>query len=299
MDLTGRLDGPPSPGHSNPGRLFRRPGGAGLNTASVTAALGLETSLAGPVGADEEGSTLKREARARGITESLSPVAGRATGSFVSIVAPDGGQVIGLADLSLYEEAEASWFLGNCGAALAAADAWLLTANQNAATLEGLAANAEDRLVAAATVSAAKAGRLSGVLARVDILFANLGEARVLAGLPGADGATLARALASGGARAGLISASDGPVVWWEEGRSGLVLPPPVGAIADVNGAGDALAGTVLAGLARGRDFAQAVALGIAAAQITLALPEPFAPGLDWPQLEAGAAAVAHSPLPE
>ncbi|MEZ5800856.1 MAG: hypothetical protein R3D29_10815 [Nitratireductor sp.] len=47
MDIAARLFDIPVYGSSNPGRLVRQPGGAGLNAASVAASLGLSSSLAG------------------------------------------------------------------------------------------------------------------------------------------------------------------------------------------------------------------------------------------------------------
>lgn len=289
VDLAGSLAAPPVAGASNPGRLVRRPGGAGLNTASVAAALGLATTVAGPVGEDPEAAALRRVLAERGIGDGLVAMAGAATGTFVSIVAPDGQMVIGLADLSINEAVAADWFLSRCRPALAA-DLWFLTANQQPATLMALAEAAEGRHVAAAAVSAAKAGRLAGCLARVDLLFANLGEARSLAGLPGADAGELACRLRDAGVGAGVISAAGAPLAFWQDGEVDSLAPPPLAAaIADVNGAGDALAGTVLAGLARGLTMARAVELGIAAAQLTLGVPEPVHPGLSWRLIEARA----------
>ena len=287
FDLAGRLDSAPILHVSNPGRFERFAGGAGLNSASAAVALGLAATLAGPVGEDEAGRELRRIAAARGIGDALCPMAGRNTGSYTSIMAPDGEMVIGLADLAIYEAADADWLAGHCGPALAAADLWFLATNSSEATLADLCARAGDKAVAAATISPAKAVRLIPVLSRLDLIFTNLREARAITSLSEADGPMLAGALSGAGVAAGTISAADGALTWWDGAERGMLTPPPMEAIADVNGAGDALAGATLAGLAKGLPMAQAAQAGIAAAQLTLSVREPVHEGLDWAAVEA------------
>ncbi|MCB1445752.1 MAG: hypothetical protein KDJ87_08120 [Rhizobiaceae bacterium] len=293
VDLAGRLDAAPILHVSNPGRFERIPGGAGLNAASAAAALGLSCAIAGPVGDDADAGELKRLAAARGIGDALVSLQGRRTGSYTSIMAPDGEMVIGLADLSIHEATDADWLMAHCGEALGHADLWLLSTNLTEATLDKLANRAGNRVVAAATISPAKAVRLRPVLARLDLIFTNLAEARAITGLEGADGERLAAALATSGIRAGTISAAGGPLFWWDGDAIGALAPPPVETIADVNGAGDALAGAALAALSRGLAMEQAARFGIAAAQLTLSVREPFHAGLSWAPVEARAGEIA------
>ncbi|MEC9343873.1 MAG: PfkB family carbohydrate kinase [Pseudomonadota bacterium] len=295
VDLAGRLAGAPILHVSNPGRVERQPGGAGLNAASVAVALGLDSAIAGPVGTDAAAGELKVEVRRRGITDALAAMHGRATGSYTAIMAPDGEMVIGLADLSIHEAADAGWLFARCGAALHGAGLWFLMTNSLEPTLEELSerGKADGKLLAAATITPAKAVRLRPVLGQLDLLFTNVAEARALTGLDRAGGRHLAEALAQSGVAAGAISAADGPLTWWRDGATGALQPPPVPRVADVNGAGDALAGATLAGLARGFGLDDALRAGIAAAQLTLGVPEPFHAGIDWPQVEALAAKIA------
>jgi len=293
IDLTGRLFGPPVPGSSNPGAVAARPGGAGLNSASTAARLGISCTIASPIGADSHGEMLRAALAERGIADSLVTVEGLRTGTYTAIIAPDGSMVIGLADLAIYEAVEAAWFTENCGPALSGAATWFLNANLPAATLSALAARAGSRRIAAATISPAKAPRLAPILGRTDFLFTNLGEARALLSMDGASAAELATAMAQRGVGAGTISQASGPLVWWDGTRSGTHVPPPVARIADVNGAGDALAATVIAGLGRGLGFGHAALLGVHAAQMTLASHEPWCETLSWEALEARAAAHA------
>lgn len=293
VDQTGRLFEAPIPGVSNPGAFVARPGGAGLNAASATAALGVGTALASPLGPDENGRLIRRTLAQRGIADGLVEMAGARTGVYTAIVAPDGDMVIGVADLAIYEAVDADWLLHHCAETLNPAALWFVNANLSAPTLAGLAARKAGRRLAGATISPAKAPRLRPVLNALDFLFTNVAEARALTGEPGAGVVRLVEALMAAGVRAGTLSQGGGPLHWWSGAARGVLTPPAVARIVDVNGAGDALAGTVLAGLWRGDDFETAARHGVAAAQLTLSTPEPFHAGLCWAMLEAIAPAPA------
>ncbi len=287
IDLTARLFAPPVIGASNPGSVTARPGGAGLNSASTAAALGATTMMASPVGRDPHGQTLRTTLAERGIGDFLVEIDNVRTGTYTAIIAPDGSMLIGVADLAMYEAVSAQWFFDHCENALARAGTWFFNANLPASTLADLASRAGERRIAAATISPAKAPRLAPVLHCTDYLFTNLAEARTLCSLPQADAPQLCAALARSGVKSGIISAGSGSLHWWNGSASGTLQPPPVEAIVDVNGAGDALAATVLCALQRGEDFETSVRLGMAAAQLTLSRPDPWYRGLSWPLLHS------------
>jgi sugar/nucleoside kinase (ribokinase family) len=290
IDLTARLFAPPVLHASNPGTVTARPGGAGLNSASTAASLGARAVMASPVGPDAHGETLRQTLARRGIVDALVTVEGLRTGTYTAIIEPDGSMLIGLADLSIYEQVGADWFFDHCAAALNESGLWFLNANLPAETLAAIAASAGGRTLAAATISPAKAPRLRPVLNQTGFLFTNAGEARTLTGLSGAEPPELARSLAASGVNCGTISSGAGPLFWWHGKQAGSITPPPVGAIVDVNGAGDALAATTLVGLQDGLPFARAVELGVHAAQMTLASAEPWCENLSWAALEHRAA---------
>jgi pseudouridine kinase len=289
IDLTGRLFGIPVLSASNPGRVTARPGGAGLNSASTAARLGAGAVIASPIGSDHNGELLRAALSARGIGDALVTVEHLRTGTYTAIIAPDGSMVIGLADLSIYEAVDADWFMAECGAALGNAGIWFLNANLPATTLSALADRAGGKRLAAATISPAKAPRLAPVLSKVDFLFTNVSEARTLLAMPEAEAETLVAAFIAAGVRSGTISQAAGPLAWWHEGRRGRIVPPPVERIADVNGAGDALAATILAGNLAGIDFERSAMLAVHAAQMTLESEEPWCDTLSWKALEARA----------
>jgi sugar/nucleoside kinase (ribokinase family) len=290
VDVTGRLKAKPVMATSNPGNVSHWPGGAALNMASNAAALGTATLLASPVGSDGYGQMIHDAVAARGIGDWLFEVPGATTGAYTAIIAPDGQMVIGLADLEIYETLNAERLFSCCGKAFAASPVWCVSANPDGECLAAITARKPaGTTLCAATISPAKAPRLKPILPAIDILFANLTEARALAETADATGEELARTFMAEGVTSGTISAQAGMLTWWHECEIGQLRPGKVSYIADVNGAGDALAGTVLAALAQGEIFPGAVRLGMAAGQLTLAVSEPFNPATSWPRLHDAA----------
>lgn len=292
FDVTGRLAARAIPGVSNPGRVERHPGGASLNSAGVAAALGLPCSLASPVGADADGQALREVLAARHVGDALFDMADMPTGTYTAIMEPDGNMVIGLADLDVYEYASTQDYLAAGQAAAQKAQAWFLPANLTEETLGTLLARAEDRFIALASVSPAKSVRLKTALAKCDVLFTNRAEAAAITGLGDADPAELAQTLAKMGTKAGTLSDGAGPLTWWNGNGTGMLKGNQIETVTDVNGAGDALAGAMLAALSKGTPFAEAVRYGMAAARLILKSRQPFRPGLDWAALEAEAGTI-------
>lgn len=155
--------------------------------------------------------------------------------------------------------------------AVASADAVLCDANMPVAALEGLLAVSQGRPVFAIAISPAKAIRLAGLLPALSCLFMNGHEARALcAPSSPATPADLARELRAKGLRSGVITAGDGPVTGFDAAGLFQVAPPPARRVADVTGAGDALAGATVAALMNGADLRTALREGMAAAMLTV-----------------------------
>ncbi len=300
MDVAGRIAGETLAGASNPGTVNAKPGGAGLNAASLAQALGLNCTMTGACGDDAHAVEMAAVLSARGLGDGLARIEGAASGVFLSIVAADGQQVVAVADLGIHERADADFLFSRCKGALEQADCWVLTTNLDKPALGELASRAGEKILVAFTVSQAKAPRLSGIVDRLDLLFGNANEVRALLGAMPSDAVQtsvadcstgeLATALQRLGVKAGVLSDAGGPVQWWDGDAAGTLVPPRVRQIADVNGAGDALAGTVLAGLALGMAMAEIVPLAVAAAQITLESDQPFVEKLTWEMLKLRAA---------
>ena len=287
MDMLGALEAPALIGSSNPGAFTSMPGGASLNTASVGALLGLDCSVIGLVGDDAGGIVLAQALNDRRITNLLTVKKDRTTGSYTSIIEPDGNLHIALADLGLNEEMSAKWLLSVHAQAMGQCDLWFLNANLSTQTLKILSnrnLNIRPKILAGASISPSKAQKLVPSLANFDVLFTNIAEAsamlNVVDGKP-YDAAQLsaeiciARLQEMGIERGSLSQGKD--VLWvWDEAGTHKFVPPKLEKIADVTGAGDALAGAFLSGLAQGITMSERAPLAIAAAQMTVSVTGPY-----------------------
>lgn len=273
FDQVMRLVEEPVAGVSNPARIEAYPGGAALNSASVAASLRLDVTLVSPVGNDANGEHLGKICLERGITPKLVTSRELPTGIYSALFDPSGNIIIGAADLAVYDAITPAWLEEN----LPHCDGLFVNANLHGQQLRTACSRAG--FVAAATISPAKARRLLPILGSIDLLVTNLVEARTLVGkdLPPEN---LAEWFHDQGIPAGTISNGAEPLHHWFGGKAGSILPEPVINLVDVNGAGDALAGGLLAGLGTGLPFEEAVKLGLAAARRTLTRKGPYDPSM-------------------
>lgn len=294
VDREGRLFAPHIAGASNPGRWETHPGGGAFNAARNLARLGHQVTLVSPRGGDAAGEMVAAAAIDAGIEDCPITFLDRATPSYSAILEPDGNLVTALADMQLYDMVPArrlaTW---RFRARLDAADVLLMDANMPADTLTLLAeaARARGLVSAGIAISPAKIVRYSAALADLDFLFMNRNEARALTGRsePGDGGwpeALRAKGLAGGAVTAG------GEAVTVFTGAGTLTLePPPLSNIADVTGAGDALAAGFLDAHLSGAGLSAALSRGIALARLTAGVRGPVRNDLTPALLaEAGAA---------
>lgn len=281
VDRKALAQGPVVMGSSNPVVLRTTSGGVARNVAEDLARLGIDVALAGRVGTDAEGDGILGELAGVGVEATRITRAGR-TASYTAFIDPYGELVVGLADMATYDALDRDW-----AAALPAAFAnrpiWFLDCNLPADTLAFLLeSRPAGTLVAVDAVSVAKSPRLGGLLGRIDLLFVNRDEAEALAGIPvhqPLDMCTASyRLLAAGagsvvvtGGRAGALIATE---------RDLTFLPAPLVRVAEVTGAGDALIAGTLYGYATGQPPAAALALGLAAASLTIESIETVNPSL-------------------
>jgi len=296
LDREGRLFAPHIAGASNPGRWETHAGGGAFNAARNLARLGHAVTLVSPRGGDAAGETVARAAEAAGIEDCPITFLDRATPSYSAILEPDGNLVTALADMQLYDMVPARRLsTRQFRARLAAAEFLLVDANLPADALAHLAAMARARglPVAAIAISPAKVVRYEAALADLGFLFMNRNEARALTGLtePGAQG--FGPALRALGLSAGVVTAGGEAVTAFAGDESVTVVPPPLADIADVTGAGDALAAGFLdAHLARA-GLGAALRRGIALARLTAAVRGPVRDDLTPALLDAESARVA------
>lgn len=291
IDRRGRVAGEYVAAASNPGVMREEIGGGAFNAARAAAARGASVSLMSLRGGDAAGGMVASAIAGAGIADLSVTYLDRATPSYTALIDREGELIAGLADMGLYEAGFARQ-LGRRAFRDAAggADALLLDANlPEPALRRALAATGAPCFAIA--VSPAKAVRFAALLDRLALLFMNRREAAALVGA--AEPPDLVAGLRAAGLRAGVVTAGGGAVIAFEGARGLRLQPPSMPAIADVTGAGDALAGAAVAALMRGAPFAEALREGVAAALIAVASPAAA------PRLEEAAFALALARVPE
>lgn len=271
VDRRGRVDADFVPGASNPGRMREEVGGGVFNAARVAAALGASVSLMSVRGGDAAGEAVASAVQRAGVLDLSAIFLDRATPSYTAILDRDGEVIAALADMDLYEVAFPKQLRrSKLREVVAQADAVLCDANLPAAALETLCRSAGEKPVFAIAISPAKAPRLAGVLGSLRALFMNAREAAALAGNPGGAPRQNLSALQSLGLKSGFMTQGSGAALAFDGETMVELEPPAVQAIADVTGAGDALAAGAMMALLDGRPLAEALREGMAAATLKL-----------------------------
>lgn len=272
IDRRGRVSGAYVPGTSNLGTLSEEVGGVVFNALRNAVQRGVTASLLSVRGGDNAGEVVGRAIAEAGIDDLSAVFLDRTTPSYTALLDHDGELIAGLADMGLYELAFAKQVRrAKLREAIDAADAVLCDANMPIPALETLLSISNGRPVFAIAISPAKATRLAGLLPALSCLFMNGHEARALC-TPKTPGtaAELARELGAKGLKRGVITAGSGRVTGFDEAGTFQITPPPARRIADVTGAGDALAGGTVAALMKGADLRAALREGMAAALLTV-----------------------------
>jgi ribokinase len=257
----------------------------------------------GRVGADETGRRLVREMSEAGMdSRFVREEPGRPTLQSVCFLYPDGsgGNVTtsnsAASALTAKDVDEAAALLDERTIALAAPEAPL---ERRRKLLEHATSRGAFR-AAALTSSESEAAKTCGLLAHVDLLALNEDEAAALGGVPFdpgdprpaldacAAGLTAGTRLVVTAGSRGAFALVDGRLVH----RAAVAVP-----VASTAGAGDALLGGLLTGIAAGAGFDDAFALGVAAAAFCVASSHTIPDGLGREALVAFAE--AHGiPLP-
>jgi len=258
---------------SNPGRIRTSAGGVGRNVAENLARLGAAVDLVTAFGDDDAGRLLMRSCRGRGIGVAASLVATDLPGAhYLAILDERHDMAVAVNDMRVLDlltpEAlsEPERLL-----AILAADLVVADANLSEEALSWLAGVARAPIVLE-PVSAAKAPRAIGVLARLAAVTPNTLEAAALLGheVGGPDGAlAAARELVELGVGAAFVTCGADGIAWADGGGSGLLAAPRV-TVANASGAGDAFCAGVAYALLANADAHTAARLGSAMAALAL-----------------------------
>lgn len=279
IDRRGQVAGDFIAGASNPGIMGEDVGGGTFNALRNAVLRGACARLMSVRGGDAAGVMVASAIAQAGIDDLSVTFLDRATPSYTAILSSDGDVVAALADMGLYEMAfPRQMRRSSLRKAAASVDAILCDANLPRAALAQLARLAEGKPLFAIAISPAKAVRLDVVLPDLACLFLNVREAAALSGL---EGSVSSRALVAGlrglGLRSAVLSHGAEPIIAFDSNTTFSLQPPAPRKIADVTGAGDALAGATIAALLSGLPLAEAVRHGMAAAMLALESASPVA----------------------
>jgi pseudouridine kinase len=272
LDRRGQSTVPFVPGASNPGIMREEPGGGVFNALRLAVRRGILTELLSVRGADLAGDAVATAIEAAGIRDSSVVFMDRPTPSYTAILDEHGDVVAAIADMALYELALPKQLRRRkVRDAVALADGIFCDANLPPDGLKRLAGLAGDLPVFALAISPAKVVRLRSVFADLACLFMNRREALALTDLKSDAGLSEIHAvLRDQGLRSAIVTNGGQATLAFEGDRAFIIQPPEVSGIADVTGAGDAMAGGTIAALMRGEIFEQACREGMAASLLTL-----------------------------
>ena len=251
--------------------------------------------LIAPRGGDAAGERIAAAAIAAGVEDTPLTFLDRATPSYTAILEADGNLAIALADMALYDlYGPRQIARRTVRDALSAARVVITDANLPAATLSALTETCGKAGVPvfAIAISPAKVTRLNASCERLGGLFMNEAEARALADVEPEHKSEWLTALRNVGLRAGVVTRGNAAAVAFDGNGCWSVTPPPAEKVADVTGAGDALAAGFIDAFLDGADTGEALRRGIAAAGIAVASPFAAPPEIDRASLGRALSAV-------
>lgn len=272
LDRRGQSLVPFVPGASNPGIMREEVGGGVFNALRLAVQRGIAAEILSVRGGDRIGDAIGIAIEAAGIKDGSVVYMDRATPSYTAILDEHGDVVAAIADMALYEMALPGQLRRRkVRDSIAAADAVFCDANLPGTALERLAERSAGCPLFALAISPAKAPRLLAIFRKLACLFMNRREALALTGLgTTASPREIHAALCGMGLAGAVISNGGAPTLAFSGDAVLTIDPPAISGIADVTGAGDALAGGTIAALMQGVAFSEAVRQGMTASMLTL-----------------------------
>ncbi|MBX3582539.1 MAG: carbohydrate kinase family protein [Rhizobiaceae bacterium] len=285
IDRRGQMTSAFIPGASIPGTMREDVGGGAFNALRSAVQRNVAGAMISVRGGDAAGEAVAKALSAAGVEDLSAIFLDRSTPSYTALLDRSGDVVAALADMQLYELAFPKQLRrAKMREEIARADAVLCDANIPEAGLQKLASLATGKPLFAIAISPAKAVRLREVLPALSLIYMNLREANALAGTDASDSvkATIA-GLRKAGLASGVITQGEGPVVAFNPSGAICLTPPKPRHVADVTGAGDALAGAMTAALLANVPAGDALREGVAAALMAIESPQSV------PRLAGGA----------
>ena len=271
MDIGGFPDDALVAGDSNPGRVRMTAGGVGRNIAENLARLGLEVELITAIGDDANGRAILADCHAKGIgTGAVQIEEDCGTSVYLFIDDAQGDMSVAINDMAIQSRLTPEKLAGRLEL-LNSMDAVVLDANLPEDTIAFLCREIRVPIFADA-VSAAKVGKLRGVLDRLYCLKPNRIEAELLTGMqietPADAEAAARRLLDMGLKRVVLTLGPEGAIC----AQNGEMLRLPSGSVQIVNasGAGDAYSAALVWSHCNGLSLRESGVAGMAAAAIAM-----------------------------
>ncbi|KQZ78288.1 carbohydrate kinase [Mesorhizobium sp. Root157] len=276
IDRRGQVSGAYVPAASNPGTMREDVGGGVFNALRTAMRRGASASLLSVRGGDAAAEAVARAIAECGAADLSVTFLDRTTPSYTALLDREGELIVGFADMALYDIAFPKQIRrAKAREAVSAADAVLCDANLPVPALERLAILADGKPLFAVAISPAKVVRLSSILGRLTLLFMNHREAAALAEVAReAAMRDVVAGLQKAGLESGVVTSGDDAILGFDGKGSFAIRPPAARHVADVTGAGDALAGATVAALLRGLDLRQALREGVAAALLAVESPD-------------------------
>lgn len=271
MDIGGFPDGALVPGDSNPGRVRMTPGGVGRNIAENLVRLGLQVELITALGDDANGHAILADCHAKGIGVSAVQIEKDcATSVYLFVDDAQGDMSVAINDMAIQRRVTPER-LAERLELLNSMDAVVLDANLREESIAFLGREVRVPIFADA-VSAAKVGKLKGVLDKLYCLKPNRIEAELLSGMRIAsieDAKVAARRLLSKGLKRVMLTLGPEGAVC-AEGEECIFLPPGSVEIVNASGAGDAYTAALVWSHCSGLSLRESAVAGTAASAIAM-----------------------------
>lgn len=267
LDYIVKVSVPPEPGETVLAKaMIKHSGGKGANQAVAAARLGSTVKFIGCVGDDQDGEEILRALWTEGVDASSVEIVAHEQTGLALVSAFDSGEnsitVVPGANFALQPHRVKRAVLENAQSF----DVVVLQAEVRSEIVEAAVTAAPPHL--RVILNLAPFRTVSDlVLSRCDPLVVNQSEAAALVGFPIAgpqDAAQAAQALRER-VQSLVVTLGEQGEFWADSNGSGHVPAPPVDAVVDSTGAGDAFVGACASEIASGASVEQATSLGVLA----------------------------------